>query len=180
MYSSIGLVHFSFSPSQSYSKQSRGLYANIGLRIGFDHVACLIEIHLHALLNGANQVHMVATELLWNPLRFMEVIEEQKVTVTFAPNFFLAMVDCAGKNSPMVKNRPVGYSDLSSLRHVVSGGEANVTELAVVITEAVEALGGPKDGVLRTAFGMTEVNFHICRQSNDANCCRLALLVTTT
>jgi len=93
-----------------------------------------------------------ATTLLQNPLRFLQIIEEQKVTVAFAPNFFLAML------LREYKSTGTDYKvDLSSLRHIVSGGEANVTALAVEITAIVKANGGPND-VVRTAFGMTEVS----------------------
>jgi acyl-CoA synthetase (AMP-forming)/AMP-acid ligase II len=111
---------------------------------------------LQALLHGCTQVHMLATELLQNPIRFLEVIEEQKATVTFAPNFFIAMVLRAFKSSDNDL-----HVDLSCLRHVDSGGEANVTALAVEFTDTVQRLGGSTDGVLRTAFGMTEVSYHV-------------------
>ena len=128
--------------------------------IGFDHVACLLEGHLLALLHGSDQVHMPSTELLQDPIRFLEVIHLRKVTITFAPNFFIAMVVRACKNSDKD-----WHVDLSSLRHVVSGGEANVTTLAAEVTRSVEELGGSGNGVLRAAFGMTEVSsgFDGCR-----------------
>jgi acyl-CoA synthetase (AMP-forming)/AMP-acid ligase II len=129
------------------------LMLTLACEIGFDHVACLLESHLQALFHGSNQVHMSSTELLQDPIRLLEVIEEQKVTITFAPNFFIAMVLRACKNSDKDWN-----VDLSSLRHVVSGGEANVTILSAEVTKSIEQLGGSGDGILRTAFGMTEVS----------------------
>lgn len=56
---------------------------------GLDHVANLVEIHLHALSLGANQVHLPGPEVLHNPLSFLEKIHQHRVSYTFAPNFFL-------------------------------------------------------------------------------------------
>lgn len=63
--------------------------------IGLDHVANLTEIHLHALSLAAQQVHVLASDVLANPISFLEKIHVHKVTYTFAPNFFLAaLVRC--------------------------------------------------------------------------------------
>jgi acyl-CoA synthetase (AMP-forming)/AMP-acid ligase II len=58
--------------------------------IGVDHVANLTEIHLHAISLAAQQVHIQGTDVLANPMWFLETIHSHKVTYTFAPNFFLA------------------------------------------------------------------------------------------
>jgi acyl-CoA synthetase (AMP-forming)/AMP-acid ligase II len=60
--------------------------------IGVDHVANLTEIHLHAISLAAQQVHIQGTDVLANPMWFLETIHSYKVTYTFAPNFFLAAV----------------------------------------------------------------------------------------
>lgn len=57
---------------------------------GFDHVANLTEIHLHALSLGADQVHLPGSAVLADPTVFLDKISSHKVSYTFAPNFFLA------------------------------------------------------------------------------------------
>lgn len=57
--------------------------------IGLDHVANLTEIHLHAVSLGAQQVHVQGANVLAQPFYFLDIIHSQKVTYTFAPNFFL-------------------------------------------------------------------------------------------
>jgi acyl-coenzyme A synthetase/AMP-(fatty) acid ligase len=57
---------------------------------GLDHVANLTEIHLHAISLAAQQVHIQGSDVLTNPMCFLEKINSHRVTYTFAPNFFLA------------------------------------------------------------------------------------------
>jgi acyl-CoA synthetase (AMP-forming)/AMP-acid ligase II len=59
---------------------------------GLDHVANLLEIHLHALSLAAQQVHVRGSDVLANPMSFLEKINSHSVTYTFAPNFFLAVL----------------------------------------------------------------------------------------
>lgn len=58
--------------------------------IGLDHVANLVEIHLHAMSLAAQQVHIQSSDILANPTLFLKKVALHKVTYTFAPNFFLA------------------------------------------------------------------------------------------
>ncbi|KAK6609684.1 nonribosomal peptide synthetase [Botrytis cinerea] len=120
--------------------------------IGFDHVACLTEIHMHAMFCGATQIHVPAVELLRAPPMFFKVIENHAVSHTFAPNFFLATVVRAIRS----QSPPEQY-DLSSLRTVVSGGEANVVSTGLDFTQIIVSMGAAATS-LQTAFGMTETS----------------------
>lgn len=106
---------------------------------------------MHAISVGADQVLIAPAMLLAKPRLFWEKLTEHQVTITFAPNFFLALAVKAleGENSGEVLN-------LSKLRHVVSGGEANLVSTGKGFNEAVVLHAGQKH-VLKTAFGMTEV-----------------------
>lgn len=53
-----------------------------------EHVANLMEIHMHAMYLGANQIMVPAVEVE-NPLVFLKRIHDHRVAYTFAPNFFL-------------------------------------------------------------------------------------------
>jgi acyl-CoA synthetase (AMP-forming)/AMP-acid ligase II len=59
---------------------------------GLDHVANLTEIHLHALAFGASQIHVPSSTILADPMIFLEVISRHRVSYSFAPNFFLAIL----------------------------------------------------------------------------------------
>ncbi|CAL3966083.1 unnamed protein product [Diplocarpon coronariae] len=72
--------------SQMHKTTTKDVFLNW---TGLDHVANLMEIHLHAINLSADQVHLPAAEVLGNPLGFLEKIDKHRVSYTFAPNFFL-------------------------------------------------------------------------------------------
>ncbi|HWM66083.1 MAG TPA: non-ribosomal peptide synthetase [Steroidobacteraceae bacterium] len=123
--------------------------------ISFDHVAALAEVHLISLYVGATQVHADPAAILKDPLLFLRLIDQHRVTVTFSPNFLLGQIDAmlsASGVAGAVTARPL---DLSSLRHIISGGEANVVETGRRFLQLL-APYGLAPSVLRPAFGMTE------------------------
>ncbi|QKX55382.1 uncharacterized protein TRUGW13939_02474 [Talaromyces rugulosus] len=128
--------------------------------IGMDHVANLTEVHLHAMTVGADQVHVHAGDLLANPLLFLQLIDRHAVGYTFAPNFFLASVRKALEkvllpHLPVEKAASLGLPNISTLRCLISGGEANSTALCAALTKLLQPLGGSYD-FIRPGFGMTE------------------------
>ena len=121
--------------------------------IGIDHVANLTEIHLHAMLLGATQVHVHAADLLVQPSRFVSLLSSYRVGYTFAPNFFLAALR-KSLQTPAGSKLCDG-ADLSDLRALISGGEANVVETCDAVTRLLSYYGVERD-VIRPGFGMTE------------------------
>lgn len=154
---------------------------------GLDHVANLIEIHLHALYLGADQFHMPAANFLSSPVEFLRFISTNRVSYTFAPNFFLGLlkddlestifsdkiVDIKRENEAargdikMITNDPgngrkqsttiAGAStiDLSCLKALISGGEANMVATCVSITNLLASFRAPAS-FIRPGFGMSE------------------------
>jgi acyl-CoA synthetase (AMP-forming)/AMP-acid ligase II/thioesterase domain-containing protein len=121
--------------------------------IGLDHVASLIEIHIQALFLGFDQVHVHAADVVPTPLRFLELLSRHRVSRSFAPNFFLAkLVAAAAASHGKVGER---NWDLSSLRIIASGGEANHVSTVVAAAALLETYGAAGD-VIVTGFGMTE------------------------
>ena len=122
--------------------------------IGFDHVANLLEIHLHAMYLKAQQVHVQARHLIADPLRFAKIVDDHCISHSFAPNFFLAMLgkDLAtamnGTNSPL-------KLDLSSLQAIVAGGEANPVKTANNINSLLARFGASEQNIM-LAYGLTE------------------------
>ncbi|KAI4212730.1 MAG: hypothetical protein LQ351_004622 [Letrouitia transgressa] len=123
--------------------------------IGLDHVANLTEAHLHAMRLGATQIHIQAADLLVDPLQFIRLIHKHRATFTFAPNFFLALLNKhLGKYDS--EQNPENFN-LSSLKTITSGGEAVVVETAVNLTEHLRRYGvGANVQVICPGFGMTE------------------------
>ncbi|CZR64685.1 related to long-chain-fatty-acid CoA ligase FAA2 [Phialocephala subalpina] len=120
--------------------------------IGLDHVANLAETHLHSMNLAAEQVHVQASDLLVDPLRFLTLISRHRITHTFAPNFFLASLRTAlEKPDPFAGDIP----DLSCLRVLISGGEQIVVETCQALTLLLHRYGCYGE-VIRPGFGMTE------------------------
>ena len=121
--------------------------------ISFDHVAALLETHLLPLYAGARQIHVPPEVVLRNPLEFLRIISRYRVSMTFTPNFLLAQLNALAHTAG-TDNVSGEQLDLSCLRHIVSGGEANVvaTGKAFLANFARHGLRG----ALWPAFGMTE------------------------
>lgn len=122
--------------------------------IAFDHVAALLESHLIASYVGANQVHTEPATILADPLLFLRIICQYRVTIAFAPNFLLGQINAA---LAAVEQRATGPEslDLSCLRRIVTGGEANVVTTGRRFLDLLAPYGLSPDA-LWPAFGMTE------------------------
>ncbi|KAJ5864854.1 NRPS-like enzyme [Penicillium soppii] len=120
--------------------------------VGLDHVASMTEVHLLAVSLGSEQVHVPASKLSHNPLLFIELLETHLVTSTFAPNFFLAKLRDALAANPKVT------ADLSALRRINSGGEANVVATCEALTRQLQQRCRIPSNleVISPGFGMTE------------------------
>ncbi|KAG2032944.1 atromentin synthetase [Suillus americanus] len=123
--------------------------------VGFDHVAGSLEMHITPLLFGASQIHVHASAILSDPLRFLRLIDEKSINVAFSPNFLLAkLTRDLEKRSDLI-----GAFDLSSIKRINSGGEAVISKTAQSFVTVLKKLS--KDPlkvsfVISPGFGMTE------------------------
>lgn len=120
--------------------------------ISFDHVAALLEVHLIALYAGATQMHVEPTAILTDPLRLLRLIDRYRVSLTFSPNFLLGQINATLQSRAGGLNESL---DLSCVRHIISGGEANVVATGQRFLQLLSRYGLPHTA-LRPAFGMTE------------------------
>jgi acyl-CoA synthetase (AMP-forming)/AMP-acid ligase II len=128
--------------------------------VGMDHVANLTDNHLHAVSLAAQQFHVNGPALLAHPLSFLECISNNKITITFAPNFFLALLVRSFEAANQLTNghrtkKSTPDFDLSSLRAVLSGGESNVVDTCDKLTRLLSQYGASMN-LIRPGFGMTE------------------------
>lgn len=123
--------------------------------VAFDHVAALLESHMIALHVGAHQLHTQPETVLANPLRFLTLIHRHRVTVAFAPNFLLGQVIAAVQSATSLDPGGALSLDLSCLRRIVTGGEANVVDTGRRFLDLLTPYGLPHNA-LWPAFGMTE------------------------
>lgn len=124
--------------------------------ISFDHVAALLESHMVAVYVGAEQLHAEPHVILADPLRFLRLIARHRVSVAFAPNFLLGQINAALEAGAQGAQSCLPADlDLSCLRRIVTGGEANVVDtgrrfLKILATYRLNS------SALWPAFGMTE------------------------
>ncbi|KAF8530653.1 AMP-dependent synthetase and ligase [Gautieria morchelliformis] len=118
--------------------------------IAFDHVACVSEIHIHALEANASQWLVAPSAIINNSLNLLEWSSTYRITYTFSPNFLLAHILRDVTNTPFAS--PL---DLSCLRALISGGEAVPMSTAIAFADLISSFGSPRDA-LRAGFGMSE------------------------
>ncbi|KAB8067200.1 acetyl-CoA synthetase-like protein [Aspergillus leporis] len=121
--------------------------------IGLDHVAGLLEIHLQAMYTRKDQIHVQAQDVLASPIQFINLLGKHRVSMTFAPNSFLARVRAAIQENAQKPHQE--RWDLSRLRYIISGGEANVTKTCDEISKLLTQYGAPAN-VIVPGFGMSE------------------------
>lgn len=121
--------------------------------VGIDHVANLVQCHLYSMVACLSQIQVPAVDIVADPLQLLKLVSRHRVSRTFAPNFLLVkllrLLD-SGKAAGLGADL-----DLSGLVLLDSGGEANVTNVAVRLQPWLSKFGAP-DHVLAPGFGMTE------------------------
>lgn len=120
--------------------------------IAFDHAVNLVEMHLNAMLLGAEQVQVATEHVLKEPRRFLDLVNQHRVSLTFAPNFFLALLYERVSQPDFDKENP--NWDLSCLRCLFAGGEATVRETTLQLTRALQSYRARP--VIRAGYGLTE------------------------
>ncbi len=124
--------------------------------ISFDHVAALLEAHLFPLYVGATQFHIAPGAILADPLMLLRLIDRYRIALTFSPNFLLGQINATLQcQEPGTCGPGAAPLDLSCLRYIISGGEANVVATGQQFLRAL-APYGLAASALRPAFGMTE------------------------
>ncbi|MFE5966460.1 AMP-binding protein [Streptomyces sp. NPDC056463] len=151
----VRLTHGNLSASMAAKAATQSLTADdVTLNwISYDHVAALLEAHLLPLSVGAVQLQSEPEPVLASPLRFLELIDAHGVTMTFTPNFLLGQLNKILDALPAT-SAPLPL-DLSRLRHIVSGGEANPVSTGTGFLDRLAPYGLRREA-LWPAFGMTE------------------------
>jgi len=124
--------------------------------VSLDHVVALIEAHFLPLYLGATQLQASPGLIITDPLLFLRIIDSFRVTTSFTPNFLLGQISAAlqADQSVDARKRPVSF-DLSCVRHIISGGEANPVSTGTRFLDLL-APYGLSHGSLWPVWGMTE------------------------
>lgn len=116
-----------------------------------DHVGGIVMFHLRDVLLGCQQIHAQTEKVLQNPLRWLDWVDQYRVSLTWAPNFAFGLVndqeqDIGGRNW-----------DLSCLQFILNGGEVIVARTARRFLTLLQPLGLPGT-CMAPAWGMSETS----------------------
>ncbi|MGA9379089.1 MAG: SDR family NAD(P)-dependent oxidoreductase, partial [Phormidium sp.] len=116
-----------------------------------EHVGAIVSLGLLAVDLGCQQIHTPTEYILQNPIRWLELIQRHKASVTWTPNFAFALVNDRAEE---INQRSW---DLSSLRCLVNGGEQIVPKTLRRFLNLLQPFGFPANAI-RPAFGMSETS----------------------
>ncbi|WP_411759780.1 amino acid adenylation domain-containing protein [Streptomyces tunisiensis] len=147
----VRLTHRNVLTRSAATEQMNGLGADdVSLNwIPLDHVTGVVMFHLRDVYLGCRQVHAPTSWILQDPLRWMDLADRHRVTVTWAPNFAFGLL-------AEQAHRFTGRAwDLSPMRLVMNAGEVVVASAARAFLHALEPFGLPQD-VMHPGWGMSE------------------------
>lgn len=115
-----------------------------------DHVVPILTCHLKDTYLGCNQVMVSSAVVLSDPLRWLDLIEQHRVTHTWSPNFGFNLVAHA------VRAAPERSWDLSSMKFFMNAGEQVTLPVVRDFLESTAPFGVESTS-MQPAFGMAEV-----------------------
>ncbi|WP_318275697.1 SDR family NAD(P)-dependent oxidoreductase [Streptomyces pharetrae] len=147
----VRLTHRNVLTRSAATEQMNGLGADdVSLNwIPLDHVTGVVMFHLRDVYLGCRQIHAPTSWVLQDPLRWMDLADRHRVTVTWAPNFAFGLL---AEQSHRFTDRAW---DLSPMRLVMNAGEVVVASAARRFLHALKPYGLPQD-VMHPGWGMSE------------------------
>lgn len=129
-----------------------------------DHVGGLVQFHLRDIYLGCQQIHVATQYILKDPLRWLDLLDEYKVSITWCANFaFSLLLEHANR----FQHR---HWDLSRLHTIMNGGELITPEINHQFLTLLEK-SHLKSSVIRPCFGMSETTSCIISANNFKNGC---------
>ncbi|OYQ64851.1 hypothetical protein B9G53_09735 [Pseudanabaena sp. SR411] len=114
-----------------------------------DHVGGIVMFHIRDVCLACQQIHIVTEFILSEPLRWLDLIDRFRATITWAPNFAYGLV-----NKSLDGNQSKLW-DLSSMRFILNAGEAVVPKVARLFLEQLQVYRLPTTA-MHPAWGMSE------------------------
>ncbi|MDB9520158.1 SDR family NAD(P)-dependent oxidoreductase [Roseofilum reptotaenium CS-1145] len=116
-----------------------------------DHVVGLVMFHIRDVYLGCQQIQAHINMVLNHPVTWIDWLEKYQVTVTWAPNFAYGLINA---QSEAIEQ---GHWDLSSVRHMINGGEAIVDKTARQFMQLLTPHQLIKTA-MKPAWGMSETS----------------------
>ncbi|QOT00300.1 amino acid adenylation domain-containing protein [Brevibacterium sp. JNUCC-42] len=116
-----------------------------------DHVGGIVMFHVLGVYLASGQILPKIDSFIANPLNWFNWIDQYRATMTWAPNFAFALV-----NDQVEKIKQSNW-DLSSMRHILNGGEPVVSKVVQQFLTLLQPHGLPDDA-MAPSFGMSETS----------------------
>lgn len=97
-----------------------------------------------------------AIDFVQSPVRFWKALSENKISYTFAPNFFIAAASRAINEMDPHERKEMDL-DFRTLRVIMCGGEANKTATLDAAEKILMHYGAPKCSI-KASYGLSEVS----------------------
>jgi acyl-CoA synthetase (AMP-forming)/AMP-acid ligase II len=120
--------------------------------LAMDHVAPVLTYHFKDVIVGSRQVHVDMDWILGDPLRWLDLIDEFRVTHSWSPNFgYKLLTEAHARRGAREK----ATWDLTCLQQLMNAGEQVTMAVIRPFCDAFRAFG-LRDAVMQPAFGMAE------------------------
>jgi acyl-CoA synthetase (AMP-forming)/AMP-acid ligase II len=119
-----------------------------------DHIGSISDWHLRCVLAGCRMVYVPKEYVISQPLRWLDLIHEHRITHSWAPNFAYSLIrDAVSKQDPAsIEDR----WDLSCVDGLLTAGEAVSPKVVAEFLSLLRPFGFAETAI-RPAFGMAEL-----------------------
>ena len=117
----------------------------------FDHIGSISDWHIRCLELGCKAVYAQKDEILGSPLKWLDLIDNYRITHSWSPSFAYALIDDALQQELTPRSW-----DLSCVKFLLTAGEAISSHAVQACLEKLAAYG-LKETAIRPAFGMAEL-----------------------
>ena len=118
--------------------------------ISLDHSANFCELHVNAIYSGSDQTQVPTMDVVEDSGLFWDLLSVDKVGYSFSPKFLLSKATKA-----FLSREKHPSLDLSALRVIMVGGEANRTTTLDQADKLGRQYGAPEN-FLKAAYGLSE------------------------
>ena len=121
------------------------------------HVGGIVMFHLRDVFTACKQIQVPISEILAEPLRWLDLIDKYEATVTWAPNFAYGLVNEELERARANDDGKARSWNLSRMRFILNGGEAINAATSKKFLQLLGEYGLPTDS-MHPAWGMSETS----------------------
>lgn len=119
-----------------------------------DHIGSISDWHIRCVLLGCRMVYVPMEYVIGQPLRWLDVLHQFRITHSWAPNFAFSLIrDVLSKQGTPTADSPW---DLSCVQGLLTAGETVSPKVVNEFVALLKLYGFPETAI-RPAFGMAEL-----------------------